>query len=454
MSGQPGVVLATPEIADSPRQHPARAGSAPLAARAAGPSGPGHGEEAEKRRRLLVVDDEDGPRQALQIVFQEDYEVLVASSGREALDILAVEGVDAAILDIRMAGMTGIELLQRIKAFDPRAEILMLTAYGSMETARQAIKYGACDYILKPFEVKTLRQAVAAAMSRRSLNEEVRHTVEKLEMLQSELQNQQLLQEIARGRGEIYASVIHDIKGPLTVISGYIQLVISGLDDVPGVDGNELAEVKSVLRLMTRQVTNCIEISQRYLSFLRRQPASGGTVRAGQILADLSDLVQGHPGVKGHDLQIIPLPEEMLLRINGTDLIQILLNLIINGCQSTPAAHKVRVWAQTINAPLTLKSMRAGDWQRILNVEGFNNVPPFLAFEVEDNGPGIPPEILDKIFQPYFTTKSPGHGTGLGLSIVLRLVREAGALLTVTSKPGEGTVFTIVLPAINARAKG
>jgi two-component system cell cycle sensor histidine kinase/response regulator CckA len=81
-----------------------------------------------------------------------------------------------------------------------------------------------------------------------------------------------------------------------------------------------------------------------------------------------------------------------------------------------------------------------------VNRDGFRNGAPLLAVSVEDNGPGIPPELMSKIFEPYFTTKSPGQGTGLGLPIVLRLVREAKGLLHLHSAPGRGATFTVYLP--------
>jgi signal transduction histidine kinase len=80
-------------------------------------------------------------------------------------------------------------------------------------------------------------------------------------------------------------------------------------------------------------------------------------------------------------------------------------------------------------------------------METFANTAPLVALSVRDNGPGIPPEILPKIFDAYFTTKSARNGTGLGLSIVQRLVKAAGGLLHVHTKPGEGTAFTVYLPA-------
>jgi signal transduction histidine kinase len=90
---------------------------------------------------------------------------------------------------------------------------------------------------------------------------------------------------------------------------------------------------------------------------------------------------------------------------------------------------------------------RDGVTERLLNVESFHNVAPLVRATVRDNGPGIPVEVLPKIFQPYFTTKDARQGTGLGLNIVQRLVREAGGALHLKTELGVGTEFTVYLPA-------
>jgi signal transduction histidine kinase len=100
-----------------------------------------------------------------------------------------------------------------------------------------------------------------------------------------------------------------------------------------------------------------------------------------------------------------------------------------------------------LHEPVDLASLKDSTESRLLNVENFANQPPILQISVSDNGPGIPPELLPKIFQPYFTTKDSKQGTGLGLSIVQRLVREGKGALHAKTRIGEGTVFTAFLPA-------
>jgi signal transduction histidine kinase len=402
---------------------------------------------AKRRGTLLIVDDEEGPRQSLRVIFKDDYVTLMAKDGAHAIELAQQHRIDVAVLDIRMAGMSGIEVLERLKYVDPAIEVVMMTAFETTDTMRQALRLRACDYINKPFDISTMRAAVANAMQRRTLEGEIHNNAEKLQELLIELQNQKIEEQIANTRGEIYASIIHDINGPLTVISGFIQLMNQRFGDATRLETEDLEFIKDRLKIITRQVTNCIEISRRYLSFLRRHSDEAPRVGANQLLNDLNHLVKVHPSLQNNELILHPLTEDIGARINGTDVIQILLNLTVNAFQCTPQSHRVIIEGSVWHEPLDLTTFKDGPEARFLNVENFDNTAPLLQISVRDNGPGIPAEILPKIFQPYFTTKGPKQGTGLGLNIVQRLVREAKGALHVQTCQGKGTIFTIYLPA-------
>jgi signal transduction histidine kinase len=134
------------------------------------------------------------------------------------------------------------------------------------------------------------------------------------------------------------------------------------------------------------------------------------------------------------------------VKVNGTDVIQILLNLTVNAFQCTPSNHRVEIGGETLQAPLNLAEFKDGPNDRLLNVESMDNHAPLVKFWVRDTGPGIAPEVLPKIFQPYFTTKGPRQGTGLGLNIVQRLIKGGDGALHVNTRVGEGTTFTVYLP--------
>jgi signal transduction histidine kinase len=180
---------------------------------------------------------------------------------------------------------------------------------------------------------------------------------------------------------------------------------------------------------------------------MRHQPAAPVRINVNLILDDLRELLNVHPSKGQNTLKVHALISDIELQINGTDLIQILLNLAINALQASAEAHVVEISGHVLDTGVDFTAMQDGPSDRILFGQGFSNTPPLLRLSVVDNGPGIPPEVLPKIFQPYFTTKPPGKGTGLGLAIVHRLLKEARGCLHVHSKPGQGAAFNIYLPA-------
>jgi len=399
------------------------------------------------RGTLLIVDDEEGARLSMRVIFKDDYEVLLAPDGATAIQLVQQHKVDVAIVDIRMHGMSGVEVLERIKFIDSTIEVLMITAFETTDTIRQALRLRASDYINKPFDIPALRAAVSGAIQRHSLDTEVFNNVEKLQKLYAELENQRMEGQMAQTRGDIYASIIHDINGPLTVISGFLQLINQRIGHGDKLDAEGLDFVKDRLRIMTRQVTNCIEISRRYLSFLRRQPGEVARVGVNQLFADLEHLIRVHPSLQSNEFIVHPLTGDIGVKLNGTDLIQMLLNLTVNAFQASATPHRVEISGAVLDETLDLTQFKDGLGERLLNVENFQNTAPLLRVTVSDNGPGIPPEVLPKVFQPYFTTKDARQGTGLGLNIVQRLVREGGGVLHVKTEAGSGTAFTVFLPA-------
>ena len=403
----------------------------------------------KRRGTLLIVDDEDGPRQSLRVIFKDEYDLLMAEDGPTAIELAQKHPIDVAVLDIRMAGMSGIEVLERLKYVNPSIEAIMMTAFETTDTIRQALRLRACDYINKPFDLATIRAAVSQAMQRRTLESEIHSSAEKVQELLSELQNQKVEEQIAKTRGDIYASIIHDINGPLTVISGFVQVLNQRLNRNSRLEMEDLEFIKDRLRIIARQVGNCVEISRRYLGFLRRQSEEAPRVSVNQLFKDLEQLIRVHPGRSDNEFSVQPMAEDLGVKMNGTDVIQILLNLTVNAFQCAPMSHRVDVGGEILREPLDLTTFKDGPNDRLLNVESMDNTAPLVKLWVRDTGPGIPPEVLPKIFHPYFTTKGPRQGTGLGLNIVQRLIKEGKGALHVHTRQGEGTTFTVYLLGAN-----
>ncbi len=403
---------------------------------------------APKRRgTILVVDDEEGPRMSLRVIFKDNYDLLMAEDGPTAIELAQKHDIDVAILDIRMAGMSGIEVLERLRFVRPDIEAIMITAFETTDTMRQALRLRACDYINKPFDIATIRAAVTGAMQRQMLESEIHTSAEKVHELLGELQNQKVEEQIAKTRGDIYASIIHDINGPLTVVSGFIQLLNKKLHHASRLELEDLAFIKERMQIIERQVSNCIEISRRYLGFLRQQGGEAAPTGVHQLMGDLEQLVRVHPSIHENEYLVTPPAEDIAVKINGTDVIQILLNLSVNAFQCSSQPHRVEVGAEILRVPLNLAEFKDGTSDRFLGVESMDNTAPLVKFTVTDTGPGIPAEVLPKIFQPYFTTKGPRQGTGLGLNIVQRLIKEGNGALHCHTEIGVGTTFAVYLRA-------
>ncbi|MBL6766063.1 MAG: response regulator [Verrucomicrobiae bacterium] len=399
-----------------------------------------------ERPTLLIVDDEEGPRQSLNVLFKGTYNILLADSGPAALAAAEGRKIDVAVLDIRMDGMTGTELLGKLKARDPLLEVIMLTAYETMDTAKEAIRGGACDYLTKPFEISVVRDAIGNAVARRRLADRLSGSSLRLIELQHELNDISLREELARTQNEIYESVMHDIGSPLTAISVLIQILNQDLASTRG--AADPKRVHTQLQKVDQQVGRCIALSRRYLDYARQRASGQNEVMVNQSLRDVYELVAANPAARGNTVEITPMQVDLKAAINGTDLIQILINLVVNALQSTPQPHHVKLSADYLVSPLTEDELGGGSDEVVIGGDRFINEAPLVVVHVEDDGDGMSPEIMAKIFAPYFSTKAPGKGTGLGLVIVARLLGNAHGLLRVNSAVGTGTRFSLYIPVV------
>src|SRR5947207_3835011 len=177
------------------------------------PLDPGDGSRA-LRPVILVVDDEPGLRESFRLILDEAYEVIDVPDGPSALDVLRSSQVDLVLLDIRLPGMDGIEVLERIKALDEAVEVILVTAVKTVRTAVAAMKLGAFDYVTKPFEEDELLSLLRRPLERRSLEREVVY-------LRSELERHHDFDEIVGQHPEmqkLYRLVTNVARTPTTVL--------------------------------------------------------------------------------------------------------------------------------------------------------------------------------------------------------------------------------------------
>ena len=227
----------------------------------------------KRRGTLLIVDDEDGPRQSLRVIFKDEYDLLMAEDGPTAIELAKQHDIDVAVLDIRMAGMSGIEVLERLKYVKPDIEAIMMTAFETTDTIRKALQLRACDYINKPFDLATMRAAVSQAMQRRTLEGEFQSSAEKVQQLLADLENQRDRgtdrQETRRHLGEHHSRHQRPAHGDRR-FSGFVEP--AGQPHREGGGWKTWNSSRTRLNIIIRQTTNCIEISRRYLDILREKP--------------------------------------------------------------------------------------------------------------------------------------------------------------------------------------
>jgi signal transduction histidine kinase len=221
-----------------------------------------------------------------------------------------------------------------------------------------------------------------------------------------------------RAIGTLVAGVAHELNNPLNNTMITADLLQERAEQRG--DEQELALIQDIIE----QTERSTKIVHNLLDFARESKASIEHLDIGEIIQKSVDLVHNQLKLARIDLRLQI--QDNLPTVDGDArmLSQVLVNLIINAVDVLPPAGKIRILAR--------ESLRE---------EGF------LAIEVEDNGPGMPPHVVSQVFDPFFTTKKEGRGTGLGLSVSRGIVRTLGGYLRVKSALGQGTTFTILLPA-------
>ena len=143
---------------------------------------------------ILIVDDEAGPRESLRMILKPIYEVHTAQNGQEAITFISQKKVDLVTLDLNMPGLPGIEVLKKIQKLQPDIKVIIVTGYGTLGNAREAIRYGAGNFISKPFNVADIIAIVSKAFERRSYNMKIKGLIQQIRGLRSSLgENKEIL---------------------------------------------------------------------------------------------------------------------------------------------------------------------------------------------------------------------------------------------------------------------
>ncbi|OGQ01605.1 MAG: hypothetical protein A2Z51_04725 [Deltaproteobacteria bacterium RBG_19FT_COMBO_52_11] len=140
---------------------------------------------------ILIVDDEVGPRESLRMILKPIYEVFMASNGREAIKVVETENIDLVTLDLKMPGFSGIDVLQEIKKIKRDIEVIIITGYGTLTNAQEAIRYGAGDFISKPFNVADIIGIISKSFERRNYNLKIKSLIQQIKSLRSTAENKE-----------------------------------------------------------------------------------------------------------------------------------------------------------------------------------------------------------------------------------------------------------------------
>ncbi|HYY06732.1 MAG TPA: response regulator [Candidatus Limnocylindria bacterium] len=354
------------------------------------------------RSRVLVVDDEMGVRESLRAILHGDCEVVTASSGHAALEVIARDPVDAMTLDLRMPDLGGIGVLERAKQIDPDLEVLIITGYGSLDTAVQGLRLRAFDYLSKPFDSAQVRRLVARAIARRA-------AVRRMKTLPEEL----------------LSNLSHELRTPLNVIMGYSSILLE--EDT----SNLSAEQRLALDRIQSNSTSLLGYVETifYMAELDRglMPLARDAVRVTDLLARVGAELAPRARAKGLGWRL-DAPAELPLVTDADKLGRLMRALADNAVRYTTQGEVVLV-ARPAATGVTL--------------------------EVRDSGPGIDPELIvetEDVIAGRAATRPP-RLLGFGLRLAGRLVRILGASLTLAAGP-QGSTCHLVVPDLAAAESG
>ena len=371
--------------------------------------------------QVLVIDDEIGPRESLRMLLKPNYQVHTADCVEAGLKVLREKQPDTIVMDIRMPGMNGIEGLRKIREIDPHLSVIMLTGFGALETAKEALRHGANDYISKPFDTGEMRDVIGRNVERTRVHRASERAAGEIKELNNRLLKELAQKERLASLGQASAEFVHDLGNPLTIVWGYVQLLAKKLE--LSENGGTIGNATSIkeLRIIEQNVRLCRELLTMWQSYGSAEALARKPISVSAILHEVLKGVAPLATQSGVEIQADICSDSCTLAGDAVQIKRAVQNVIINAIQ-----------ASADNKGLVTIACTRKDF--------------YVDLRVEDNGPGIAQGQINKIFDPYFTTKQAKSGTGLGLYISKKVVEDHNGSIKVESSPGTGSIFTIRLP--------
>jgi signal transduction histidine kinase len=387
---------------------------------------------ALREHLILYVDDESANRVVFELTFKE-FRLKCVSSAEEALEFITREPVAVLITDQRMTGMSGDELLRRVKEVSPDTVRMILTAYSDLEPILAAVNEGlVARYVIKPWDRADLAEILRWALEAYVMGRD--NQALQLRLVQTER---------LRTLGQVSASVMHDLNQPVMAVSmsaeqlnelaasaPLLQRLASGAADLKQSERESLRQLGEELPELANTVASCAafmsDLMKQMKQFQRRdtEPPASSDVAPLPVLKLALTMCRSGTVWSGSKLTYDGPPELPRIRATSTDILQIFVNVVRNAQQALDEAN-VR------NGTVILQAS-VGDGR--------------LTLVVRDNGPGIPSDVLAKMGTPFFTTRA--SGTGLGVNQCRRLVGRLGGEFRIESEIGKGTAVTVSLPTV------
>jgi two-component system, sensor histidine kinase and response regulator len=368
---------------------------------------PPAGVSAAPARRVFVIDDDDVLLVSCRRILEKDgYEVETFSSGADGLRRLREAPPQLLLVDLRMPGLDGLQVIARVREIDPEVVIAVVTGYATISTAVEAMKAGAYDFLPKPFTPDELRLVANRGHERWRLAAE----------------SARLQREKEEAERRFVTFVSHQLKSPVVAAKQYLDvLLFTANDEIPPRAREWLERADSRLDEMLALIHDWLKLARLAHEALPEPDA----------VSDLGDVVRRvieaslSPAQAAAVTLECEAPAATFVRGDATSLSAIVTNLVSNGIKYNRAGGRVDV-----------RTRRDGE---------------AVVLEVSDTGIGIPERALLSLFGEFYRVKSEQTrgipGTGLGLAICRRIVTALGGTIDVRSRLGEGTTFTVRMPA-------
>jgi signal transduction histidine kinase len=376
--------------------------------------------------RILVVDDEKEIRDFLYKALTRlgRFCVELAETGEEVLQKIEKDSFDLVLTDLKMPKMDGIQLISEIARSKPEILTVLMTGHGTIDSAVEAMKRGASDYLTKPLNLDETIIRIQKALEDRQRFVRLKEFADQLEKANQELRRIDVI------KSEFVSVASHELRTPLAAIKTAVQLMLSGKT-------GEINENQTkFLSMAERNINRLTNILNDLLNLSRIESGKIELKFQNLELKGIIELTASslRPQADGKSIRIeVEIPEQLPGVYGDPEKIeQILTNIIGNAIKFTPDGGKILITAKFFSQE------RAGGPRHM------------VAISVRDTGIGIPPEHLDTIFEKFHQVESSIHrsvsGTGLGLAITKGLVEAHQGVIWVESEVGKGSTFTFTLP--------